>query len=268
MEQNIVTILGSGTSTGIPIIGCQCRVCNSSDPHDQRTRSSIFLETKNNNKIIVDTTPDMRSQILREGIKKCDACIITHEHADHIHGIDDLKPFVFDRTEHLPVYTYDKCADFLKEKFAYIFDTDQHLDGKKALGSGVPKLKLETIAKEFNIGKDHFKMTTLPHGHTRSLSFYHDGLAYIIDCKEVTQDWLDYLKAKKPKILIIDCVRRKPHTTHLHLEKSIEYARYIGAQCTYLTHLAHIFSHKELCEELKELDFNISVAFDGLKLSY
>lgn len=250
------------------MIGCNCQVCQSSDPKDQRLRSSIFLQTKHNNHIIVDTTPDLRTQLLREKINHCDACLITHEHADHIHGIDDLKPFAFHREEPLPIYTSKNCADFLKDKFAYIFDTENHLSGKKALGSGVPKLRLNIIQDQLNFKGDDFQFYSLPHGHTQTLSFYHDGLAYIIDCQEVTAEWIKFLKAQKPKILIIDCVRRKPHSTHLHLEKSLEYAHAIGAEHTYLTHLAHIFSHAQLNQELKSQEIAISVAYDRLKLNY
>lgn len=268
MNANEVTILGSGTSTGVPIVGCHCDVCQSSDPKDKRLRSSIMLKTKNGNQILVDTTPDLRTQLLRENITDCDGAIITHEHADHIHGIDDLKPFGFKKAEALNVFTSKDCGDFLKEKFAYIFDTHNHLKGEKALGSGVPKLKLNIIENEFKIGNDIFHTTLLPHGHTNSLSIYHDGLAYIIDCQEVTDEWIQFLKEQKPKILIIDCVRRKPHSTHLHLEKSLEYARAIGAEYTYLTHLAHIFKHADLEQELADLDINVAPAFDGLKMSY
>lgn len=268
MKVNRVTILGSGTSTGVPTVGCQCDVCQSTNPRDKRMRSSIYLETKNGNHIIVDTTPDLRTQLLRENIQKCTGAIITHEHADHIHGIDDLKPFGFYQEDPISVYTYPKCGDFLKDKFQYIFDTEKNFKGAKPLGSGVPKLILNTIENEFNIGEDKFYTTLLPHGHTQSLSFYHDGLAYIIDCQKVTDEWISLLKEKKTKLLIIDCVRRKPHSTHLHLEKSLEYAREIGAEYTYLTHLAHIFKHADLEQELQSLDFNVAPAYDGLKVSY
>lgn len=268
METNKVTILGSGTSTGIPTIGCQCDVCQSSDPKDKRLRSSIYLETKNGQHFIVDTTPDLRTQVLRENIQHCDGAFITHEHADHIHGIDDLKPFGFKQSNPINIYTYKKCGDFLKNRFPYIFNTREHFKGGKPLGSGVPKLKLNILENEINIGGDQFYFETLPHGHTQSLSIYHDGLLYIIDCQEVKDSWIEFVKEKGVHTLIIDCVRRKPHQTHLNLEKALHYARKIGAQKTFLTHLAHQLSHKELTNELKSSDFWVQPAYDGLKLEY
>jgi len=268
MNRNEIIFLGTGTSTGIPTIGCQCDVCQSSDPHDKRNRSSIFLRTKNGNQILIDTTPDLRTQILRENITQCDCAFITHEHADHIHGIDDLKPFTFQREEALDVYTYPRCANFLKEKFPYIFDTKNHFKNTKPLGSGVPKLALKQIENELNFQGDQFYFKKLPHGHTESLSIYHDGLAYIIDCQEVTKDWIDFLRDKKLDILIIDCVRRKPHQTHLNLEKALYYSSLISAKKTYLTHIAHELSHQELKNELKSSPFWVQPAHDGLILTY
>lgn len=268
MNLNEIIFLGTGSSTGIPTIGCQCKVCTSLDPKDKRYRSSIFLKTKHSNNIIIDTTPDLRSQILREQITKCDSAIITHEHADHTHGIDDMKPFTFERDVYLEVFTYEKCGEFLKDKFPYIFDTRNYFKDAKPLGSGVPKLKLNIVDNYLDYKDDKFSFYLLPHGHTKSLSFYHDGLAYIIDCQSIDDVWIKQITAKKVQVLVIDCVRRKPHQTHLNLEKALYYAKLIGAEKTYLTHIAHELSHQELLNELKDLDFWVQPAFDGLKINY
>jgi phosphoribosyl 1,2-cyclic phosphate phosphodiesterase len=268
VETNKVTILGSGTSTGVPTIGCQCDVCQSSDPKDKRLRSSIYLETKNGNHFIIDTTPDLRTQVLRENITHCDGAFITHEHADHIHGIDDLKPFGFKQDDPINIFTHQKCAQFLHNRFPYIFNTQTHFKGKKPLGSGVPKLKLNTIQNELNYQGDQFYFELLPHGHTQSLSIYHDGLLYIIDCSDVNESWIEFVRAKGVHTLIIDCVRIKPHQTHLNLEKSLYFAQKIGAQKSYLTHMTHDFSYQALKNDLKSSDFWVEPAYDGLKIQY
>ncbi|MEX1100239.1 MAG: MBL fold metallo-hydrolase, partial [Bacteriovoracaceae bacterium] len=180
-NHNEVVALGTGTSTGIPMVGCKCSVCLSTNPKNHRFRASIALKTSSHKTIIVDVTPDLRSQLLQNKIDQCDACIITHEHADHVHGIDDLRPLSFDKESPIPVYTWNSCAEHLSEKFPYIFQADKLFRFKPVLGGGIPKLSLHTVGEKALIAGEEFEFYLLPHGHTKTLSFLHKKFAYAID---------------------------------------------------------------------------------------
>ena len=248
---NLVYILGTGTSTGVPTLGCQCDVCSSTDSKNKRFRSSICINFKDGKNILIDTTTDLRSQLLDNNIKDIDAAVITHEHADHTHGIDDLRPFCFYRNHPIPVYTSQNCGDVLKEKYPYIFKRDEVFKDKKILGGGIPKLDLYIVKEKITKILDYdFHFFELEHGHTKTLGFRVDKMAYIIDCNEVPESLLRELKAQNLDLLIIDCLRTKPHSTHLHLDLSIKYAKLIGARQTGLTHLSHEFDHKTLTQQL------------------
>lgn len=272
VQKNSVTILGSGTSTGVPTPGCPCKICkqaiNSPQSKDYRLRTSIFLETRSGNNILVDTTPDLRTQILNNSITKVSAAIITHDHADHIHGIDDLRPFCFFQTpREIPLFTTEYTKLQLEKRFEYIFDNK-----KKIIGGGIPLLTLNTINDDLSaqqiIGEE-FTFFKLPHGHISTVGFYHEGLAYLTDCQSIPEDVFEFLLSKSIKLLIIDTTRRKPHATHLHLEKSLEYIKKINPQVTRLIHLSHDFSHEKLTKEVQDLGFlNTLPAYDQEILHY
>jgi len=271
MDKNTLIFLGTGTSTGVPTLGCKCDVCTSTDPNNKRYRSSILIKTKDNKQIIVDTTPDMRSQLLENKIDDIDACIITHEHADHTHGIDDLRPFCFYKDHPIPVYTNQETCDVFKTKFPYIFNANEVFKGKKILGGGIPKLNLvpiSTLKKEIICGQE-FTFFSLPHGHTNSLGFMTSKLAYIIDCTMIPDDVVATLKAQDLDILVIDCLRYKKHSTHLHFELALEYAKKIKAKQTIFTHMSHDFDHKKFSAEIISLgNQSVSPAFDGQMLFF
>ena len=260
-------VLGSGTSTGIPMVGCHCPVCTSTDPHDQRLRTSILLQTRHHQNILIDTTPDLRTQLLRAHIEKVDAAIITHVHADHLHGIDDLRPLGFKQEKKIPLYTDEVTSEFLRQKFPYIFKERT----TRPLGGGIPRLALcsfgrlsypandegdpaqvnDAAAAEFRtvpIGPAEFTFFSLPHGHLRTNGFYHDGLAYLTDCHRVRPAVRAFLKAQKLKLLIIECLQPHPHDTHLGLAQTQEVIEDLNPPQVGLIHIAHSFSHQGLSE--------------------
>lgn len=269
-NKNKVYILGSGTSTGVPTLGCSCKVCQSQNKKNKRLRSSILIVTKENKKILIDTTPDLRTQLLDNQITDIDAVIMTHEHADHTHGIDDLRPFCFYKNHPIPVYTYQRCAELLKHKFFYIFQRDEFFKDKKILGGGIPKLDLHVINEgKQNILGHEFEFFKLKHGHTHTLAFRFENMAYIIDCEQVPQPVLESLKNKKLNLLIIDCLRRKKHQTHLHLDLTLEYIKKIEPKSAGLTHMSHDFDHDPFEQEVVSLGYkHVFACYDGQKLFF
>jgi phosphoribosyl 1,2-cyclic phosphate phosphodiesterase len=273
--ENKVTILGSGTSTGVPILGCSCKICQSSSVKNKRCRTSILItsspKNKTSKKILIDTTPDLRTQLLRENISHIDAAVITHEHADHTHGIDDLRAFCFWRKDEFPIYTSRTCLDELERKFPYIFKRKEHFKGKKILGGGIPMLKshvveLNTQTKIEGLNFDFFK---LPHGHIPNMGFICEKMGYVIDCKSIPAGVISKLKRANLDLLILDLNSIKPHSTHLHLDLSVEYAKEIGAKTTRFIHLNHDHDHESLCKRLESLGLkNTYPCFDGEILSF
>jgi phosphoribosyl 1,2-cyclic phosphate phosphodiesterase len=267
---NKITILGSGTSTGVPILGCKCKVCQSSDPRNKRLRTSALIETIQNKTIIIDTSPDLRSQLLQHKTEKVDGVIITHDHADHTHGMDDLRPFTFKRTKPLEIFTNEATAEQLTQKFAYIFQRQKYFENRAILGGGIPLLDLVTITKEhFTIAGEDFHFYSLPHGHTQSLAVRHRKMAYIVDCQEICPKILTTLQEAKLELLIIDCLRYEPHQTHLHLDKTLQYIQEIGPKLAILTHMAHELDYLELTTLLKQRGINnVLPAIDGQTFLY
>lgn len=250
MKLNEIIILGSGTSTGVPTLGCKCDICISLDKKNKRLRTSILIKTNQKKHILIDTTPDLRTQLLNNQIDYIDAAIITHEHADHTHGIDDLRPFCFFYKPQIPVYTSNICADILETKFPYIFKRDEFFKNKKILGGGIPKLDLIRVGRDESIEGLDFTFFELPHGHTKTLGFYTDGFAYIVDCGSIPKKVISFLKEKNLKLLIIDCLRTKPHDTHLNLDQSLKYIEQIVPEKAGLIHLSHEFEHTEFSDAL------------------
>lgn len=269
MNQNTVIALGTGTSTGIPMLGCSCSVCTSLDHRDQRMRTSIFLETKKGKKILVDTSPDLRSQFLLNKISAIDFAIITHDHADHLHGIDDLRPFCFGPPpREIPIFTNAPTKEAITERFPYIFKPHS----RPILGGGIPRLKLEVVDIEKNMvidGEDFF-FFNYPHGHGQTMGFIHDSFAYIVDCFELPDHIVKKLHDKKLDLLIIDCLQIRPHSTHLNVQKCFDYIKRIGALQSGLTHMSHVdFSHITLLDLAhKEFGKSVFPLYDQQKLSY
>ncbi len=261
--------LGTGTSTGVPMLGCNCPVCTSPKRKNKRLRTSFLLVTSSQKHILIDATPDLRTQLLSNRIQNIDSLIITHDHADHVHGIDDVRPFCFAKPpRRLPVYTGKDTKARLIQHFPYIFDPKE----TPTLGGGIPLLDLEEIAwrEKKIISNEEFIFFPLPHGHLNSMAFIHQKLGIISDCSEVPEEVVTAFKEAKLKILIIDCLRQqRKHSTHLILEEALAYAEAIGAEFTGLVHHGHQTDHYALSKELnKKYRGRILPLYDGQILSY
>ncbi|MDA8791978.1 MBL fold metallo-hydrolase [Bacteriovoracaceae bacterium] len=266
-----ILILGSGTSTGVPVLGCNCKVCISDHPKNKRTRSSILIQTNKNKHILVDTGPDLRLQLLREKIQHIDEVILTHEHADHLHGIDDLRPLTYFQKTSINVHTRKAIIPELKTKFPYIFDRTNYFKTQKVIGGGVPLLSLIPVSlkKAYSLLGENFYFVSMPHGTGRTLGIIHKKFAYFIDNHMIPQWAIDKCKQLKIETLIIDCVKYTPHKTHLHFDKSISYIEQIKPKNAYLTHLGDQFNYPQLVKELKKFKFSsIKPAHDGLRIKF
>jgi phosphoribosyl 1,2-cyclic phosphate phosphodiesterase len=251
---NKITILGCGTSTGVPILGCKCRVCQSTDARNRRLRSSVILETSSGKNILIDTSPDLRTQLLRSHIDRINAAIITHDHADHTHGMDDLRPFGFIQGETLPIFTDGVTAHSLREKFPYIFKRETVFANTPILGGGIPKLELREIKprEEVAILDEPFEFFPLPHGHTDTLAVRHRAMAYVVDCRDIPPDVVQKLRDSRLELLIIDCLRPQPHQTHLHLDLTLKFIHAIAPRTAVLTHMGHEWDYLDLTSRLRD----------------
>ncbi|MCM2351535.1 MAG: MBL fold metallo-hydrolase [Bacteriovoracaceae bacterium] len=267
---NKITILGCGTSTGVPILGCKCQVCQSNESRNKRFRTSAVIELPDKKRILIDASPDLRSQLLKTDIDSLDAVIITHDHADHTHGMDDLRPFGFKSGKSLPVYADASAAKDLRRKFPYIFDRENYFKEKAILGGGIPLLDLQTTQEGFQLILGHpFEFFSLPHGHEDTLGILHEKMAYIVDCREIPERCVKRLQEAQLDLLIIDCLRPHPHQTHLHLELTLEYIRRINPKTAILTHMGHEWDYLNLIHELEKRGVkNTFPAIDGCSYLY
>ncbi len=251
-----VVILGSGTSHGVPMIGCECPVCRSDDPHDQRTRPSIFVRA-GDTRILVDTTPELRLQCLANNVESVDAVLFTHHHADHVAGLDDLRRFNWINRVPVPCYGSPRTLTNIQRMFAYAFDAAPDSPHSR------PRLSLIEIENEpFDI--DTVRVTPIPlmHGPLPVLGFRIGGFAYCTDCSEIPPDSLELLRDLD--VLVLDALRITPHPTHFNLAQAIEAAKRIGAKQTYFTHIAHEIGHAEIEAGLPE---RMHLAPDGLRFT-
>ena len=256
----VITVLGSGTSQGVPMIGCKCTVCASADPRDKRTRSSIFLSSPDA-KILVDTTPDMRFQALREGLDHLDAVLFTHPHADHIMGFDDLRRFCEIQNGPLPIYGSAENLGKNRGIFFYAFTPKQTVPGYVHVLPNV-------INGPFELGGIEITPLPVPHGAVSTLGFLFSWkgrrlLAYLSDCADVPEPVRVLIEGAE--VLIIDGLRDKPHPTHLTVARAKEAAAVIKAKRSYITHLTHEKNH---VDRQKDVLPEVDVACDGLKFEF
>lgn len=235
-----VIILGSGTSDGVPIIGCDCQVCTSDAPHDRRLRSSIYVETKGK-KILIDTSIDLRQQALDNDIRHLDAILFTHHHADHVDGIDDLRRFnQLCHGKKIPCYANRRTADELSHKFPYVFTEEE-------TGGGKPKIKTYLIEAPFSIGPVFIIPIPIFHGEMPILGFRIENMAYLTDCSAVPDKSMHLLKGLD--LLIVDALKKEPHSTHFNLSQAEELANTLTPRRTLFTHICHKMGHKQTnCE--------------------
>lgn len=250
--------LGTGTSFGIPVIGCNCAACTSADPRDKRTRHGALLQSDDGSRnILIDTPPELRLQLLAAGVTHLDAVWYTHGHADHTHGIDDLRVFSRPGVPPLPTWADAEHAEFLRRKFAYIFDEDY-----EPIGGPKVKLDLHIIPPDKPVEVAGFTMLPLPapHGDVFSYGFRSGDLGYITDAKMLPPQV--HAALRNVKVLVLNALWfGKPHATHFTIEEAIRTAEELRAERTYLTHLTHRVTHEQL---LRELPPHIRPAYDGL----
>jgi phosphoribosyl 1,2-cyclic phosphate phosphodiesterase len=255
-----VTVLGSGTSQGVPMIGCRCAVCQSADPRDKRTRSSIYLAAPQAN-ILIDTTPDLRQQALREGLDHLDAVLFTHPHADHIMGFDDLRRFCEIQGGPLPIYGSAETLAQVERIFFYAFNPKSKVPGYVHVAPHV-------VTEPFELGEIEIAPLSVPHGAVSTLGFLFSRagrklLAYLSDCAAVPEPVRAMIAGVE--VLIIDGLRDRPHPTHLTVSAAVEVALAIGARRSFLTHQTHEKCH---ADRLRDLPAGVEIAYDGMKFEF
>jgi phosphoribosyl 1,2-cyclic phosphate phosphodiesterase len=250
-----LTVLGSGTSMGVPTIGCTCAVCHSTDPLNRRTRPSVLLEYADKFAII-DTTPDFREQALREKITQVDAVLYTHTHADHILGLDDLRPLSYHRAGKIPLYARPEAADFIRNMFRYIFDADYKF-------GGLAQVELKPVTSAFELFGANVQPIPVIHGEAEIYGFRLGSMAYLTDFSSVPESSLAMLQ--NLDVLFLDALRYTPHPTHSTIEKSLKIADQVKAKRVFFTHICHDLPHQETNAQLPA---HVRLAYDGMKLEF
>jgi len=249
-----ITILGTGTSQGIPVIACNCIVCRSTDHKDKRLRVSVLIETGDRT-IVIDSGPDFRYQMLRANVKDLDAILFTHEHKDHVAGLDDIRPFNYLLKKNIEIYATERVQHALKKEFSYIF--------AEAHYPGLPQIDLNTIANDaFSVGETTIIPLDIMHYKLPILGFRINDFVYVTDAKTISEETIS--KIEGAKILVVNALQKEQHISHFTLDEAIDFARKIGAKETYFTHISHNMGLHEVVE--KELPDNIKLAYDGLTL--
>ncbi len=249
-----ITVLGSGTSVGVPTIGCHCDVCESTDPRDQRLRPSVLVTVEGRN-ILIDTTPDLRTQALRARIARVDAVVFTHSHADHLMGLDDLRPFNFKQKGQIPIFASPETMTAIQRCFAYIFD-----GGKKE--SNIPRLDARIISDApFEVCGVEFVPVPVLHGSQTIYGFRFGGAAYLTDHSEIPEASLELLRGLD--VLFLDALRYKPHPTHSTVERSLRTVEKLEPRRAFFTHICHDLGHARAESMLPP---HVRLAYDGLEI--
>lgn len=247
-----VTFLGTGTSQGIPVIGCVCAVCKSENSRDKRLRVSVWVKTKDKS-IVIDSGPDFRYQMLRAGVKDLDAILYTHEHKDHVAGLDDIRPFNYLLHKRIAIYATKRVQEALRREFSYIFaDVVYH---------GIPQIDVHDVDNEpFYIGETLITPIEVLHYKLPVMGYRIGDFTYITDAKTISEASL--AKIKGSKVLVVNALQRESHISHFTLKEAIDFANLAGAEQTYFTHISHNLGlHADVAQELPP---HISLAYDGL----
>jgi phosphoribosyl 1,2-cyclic phosphate phosphodiesterase len=249
-----ITFLGTGTSQGVPVITCGCKVCTSVDHRDKRLRTSVLIETDDKT-IVIDSGPDFRYQMLRANVKDLDAIIFTHEHKDHIAGLDDIRPFNYLLRKNIDIYATLRVQEALKREFYYIFSDVKYF--------GVPQINMHTISTEkFKVGKTEFTPLEIMHYKLPILGYRICDFTYITDAKYISEATIE--KIKGTKVLVVNALQIEDHIAHFSYKEAMDFAEMIGAEMTYFTHISHNLGLQEELEQ--SLPSNIRLAYDGLVL--
>ncbi len=246
-----IILLGSGTSTGVPLIGCDCEVCTSGLPKNKRLRSSLFLSTWGGN-IVIDTSTDLRQQALHNGIRRIDAVLFTHSHADHVHGIDELRSFNHLKNGRIPCYGSRETVTNLKRMFFYIFEKDTQI------GGGLPRLDMFPVEDSFQLFGLDIQPIPVMHGKLAIFGYRIQNMAYITDCSEFPSSSLKYLRGLD--LLFINALRYEPHPTHFNVEKALGLIKSVNPKRGVILHLGHQIDYYDNHKFPK----NVELAYDNM----
>ncbi len=247
-----VTVLGSGTSHGVPMIGCDCEVCTSTDPRDSRSRPSIVVSLEGG-VILVDTAPELRLQAIAHGLRRVDAVLFTHTHADHTHGLDDLRIYNARQGTALPLYGSPASMNDIRARFDYIFSNTTQL------GGGIPMLTLHPVTGPFSLFEHTITPVPVLHGALPVYGYRFGPFAYVTDCSSIPDTSMALLRDLD--VLILDALRYKPHPTHFNIEQALAVIAELRPRRAYLTHLTHDVMHVRVNRELPR---GVELAYDGL----
>lgn len=256
-----ITMLGVGSSAGTPVVGCSCATCMSTEQRNKRTRCSSLITLDSGENILIDTGPDLRSQALRENIKRIDAVLYTHTHADHLHGIDDLRAFCQIQRSQIPLFAKEDAVAHITQKFGYTL--------REPLVSywDLPVLRIESVSAPFKLFGVDITPIPVQHGKSQIFSYRIGNMAYMTDVSEVPESSLALLQGLD--ILLIDCLREAAHPTHFNIEQSLAYIGRINAKQSYMIHMTHELEYATLTKRLSTApQKNVFVGFDGLKLNF
>jgi phosphoribosyl 1,2-cyclic phosphate phosphodiesterase len=250
------TFLGTGTSHGIPMIGCTCAVCLSTDPHDNRTRPSVYIEVTDGPSILIDTSTDLRQQALTRHVRRVDAILFTHSHADHVMGFDEVRRFNALSGGSIPAYADGRTTADLKRMFNYVFDPPAQQ------GGGIPQLTLTTVDGPFTVGTVRVQPVPLMHGSRSILGYRFGNCAYLTDCSFIPDESWPLLRGLD--VLVLDALRHRPHPTHFTVAQALAVAARLEPRHTYFTHICHDLAHEATN---RSLPASVQLAYDGLALT-
>ncbi len=249
-----LTMLGVGSSAGTPAVGCSCATCTSTDPRNKRTRCSSLITLDSGENILIDTGPDLRNQALRENIKHVDAVLYTHTHADHLHGIDDLRAFCQIQRKQIPLYAKQDAVAHITQKFGYVLrDPSDFWE--------MPVLRIESVDTPFQLFGTQITPIPVMHGKSQIFGYRVGNIAYLTDVSEIPESSFTLLQGLD--ILLLDCLRETTHPTHINIEQSLAYIGRINSQQSYMIHMTHDLEYASLTKKLPK---GVFVGFDGLKL--